>query len=336
MQNISESGRVSYVAADPLKKIGWFKKIIFWILVLVDAINVLVLSIPNWITSVYHCVISPPRKCIKGQTVLITGGGNGIGKALAYKLAEKGCNIAIADIEWNAAQATAKDLQAKNVIAKAYHVDVADVDQIKELKKNIETDIAPVDILINNAALIPLLSLREGSEMEIERIVRVNITSHFYMTRAFLPGMILRKLGHIVGISSITAVHPMPGAVIYSATKFAVNGFIQALYQELRQEGNDFINLTSVLPYFVSTRKDLTEAVNLRFPMMSAEEVAEVTVDAMLRNEQIVSVPRYNLLLSAFLNTLSLPNQCLIRDYVFKEREARQVFYKEKESSNAD
>lgn len=65
-------------------------------------------------------------------------------------------------------------------------VDVADVDQVKRLKCDIERDIAPVDILINNAGLIPLLSLREGSEAEIERIVRVNITSQFFVNSIFL------------------------------------------------------------------------------------------------------------------------------------------------------
>lgn len=131
-------------------------------------------------------------------------------------------------------------------------------------------------------------------------------------------------------LQNFSAVHPMPGAVIYTSTKFAVNGFIQALHQELRQEGNDFIKLTSVLPYFVSTRKDLMEAVNLRFPMISAEEVADVTVDSILRNELIVSIPRKNLWISALVSFLSSSNQSLIRDYILKEKETRKMFYIEK------
>lgn len=127
------------------------------------------------------------------------------------------------------------------------------------------------------------------------------------------------------------AVHPMPGTAIYTSTKFAVHGFIRALYEELRQDGIDFIKLTSVLPYFVSTRKDLMATVNLRFPVITAEEVADVTVDAMLRNELIVSVPRCNLWISSMLSFLSLSNQNLIRDHVLKERETRQMFYVEKD-----
>lgn len=85
------------------------------------------------------------------------------------------------------------------------------------------------------------------------------------MTRTFLSGMMARRRGHIINISSMSAFHPIPGAVIYSATKFAVQGFTEALAEELRQEGyGDQIHFTSVHPYFVSTRKDLMEAVSLR------------------------------------------------------------------------
>lgn len=334
MQTVFELGRVPYVPADPIKRSSFSDQIVLVILVIYDIIKVLVLCAPNCLISIYHCIIGKPKKSVKGQTVLITGAGNGIGRALALKFASEGCNIAVADIEWDAAVATAQLLQARNVIAKAYHMDVSDVDQLKQLKCDIEKDIGPVDILVNNAGVLPLLSLREGSEIEIERIVKVNITSQFFATRIFLPGMISRGCGHIVGISSICAVHPLPGTVVYSATKFAVNGFIQALHEELRQEGNDFIKLTSVLPYFVSTRKDLMEAVRLRFPVLSAEEVAEVAVDSILRNEIVVSVPKFNWWLSVLVNLLSLANQGLIRDHILRERESRRMFYKEKKRNN--
>lgn len=122
MQNAFDLGIVRYVAADPLKKISLWKKFVFSVLVLCDIIKVLVLSTPNWLIAIYHCVVSPPKKCVKGQTVLITGGGNGIGKALAFKFAQEGCNIAIADVDWDAANSTAIALQEKKVIAKAYQV----------------------------------------------------------------------------------------------------------------------------------------------------------------------------------------------------------------------
>lgn len=239
----------------------------------------------------------------------ITGGGNGIGKAIAFELAKHGCNIAIADIDHRAAVSTANSLTKLQIQAKGYcvstlnqqcqriyrthfptpftQIDVSDGSAVRALRKQIEIDIGPVDILINNAGLMPLLSLREGTEEEIERIVKVNVTANYFVcaqhtcvgrvnswpyscsmqtTRTFLPGMMERRRGHIAQISSMSSLHPMPGAVIYSSTKFACLGYIQALAQELRQEGyGDCINFTSVHPYFVSTRKDLMEALNLRW-----------------------------------------------------------------------
>lgn len=166
---------------------------------------------------------------------------------------------------------------------------MADYEAVQTLRKQIEIDLGSVDILINNAGLMPLLSMREGTEKEIQRIVDVNITANYYVSgvlalmsgascgpmfdfrcflqtvRTFLPGMMARRRGHIAQISSMSALHPMPGAVIYSSTKFAARGYIEALSEELRQEGyGDCIHFTTIHPYFVSTRKDLMEAINLR------------------------------------------------------------------------
>lgn len=163
------------------------------------------------------------------------------------------------------------------------------------LRTQIESDIGPIDILINNAALMPLLSFREGTEEEIERIIQVNITANIFVspskfvpvtavtlteivmryaktslrlqtTRIFLPGMLKRRQGHIVQLSSMSAMHPMPGAVIYTSTKYAVKGYVEALAHELRQEGyEDCVRFTSTHPYFVSTRKDMMDALSLRW-----------------------------------------------------------------------
>ncbi|KAJ6634059.1 putative oxidoreductase [Pseudolycoriella hygida] len=127
---------------------------------------------------------------------------------------------------------------------------------------------SPVDILVNNAGIVPMLSLREGSGQEIDRIIQVNITAQFHVTRTFPPGMIERKRGHVVGIASISALHPVSGAVIYSSTKAAMNNMMIALSEEMRQEGNEFVKCTSILPYLVTTRKDIVETANFRFPFI--------------------------------------------------------------------
>jgi len=84
------------------------------------------------------------------------------------------------------------------------------------------------------------------------------------MIRGFLPGMIARKSGHIVAISSGCAIHPMPYMVTYSATKAAVTGFMEGLTEELRQDGHDFIKTSTVHPYYIATRRDVMEMINPR------------------------------------------------------------------------
>lgn len=125
---------------------------------------------------------------------------------------------------------------------------------------------------------------------------------------------------------SYTALHPIPGSVIYSSTKFAVQGFVQALYQEIRQEGyGDVVHCTSVHPGLVSTRKGFLEAFNFRVLPITAERTANETVNAMLRNKQQVSIPSWNIYLTMILGLLSFRNQDLIRDYVLMEKVAYNV-----------
>lgn len=122
--------------------------------------------------------------------------------------------------------------------------------------------------------------------------------------------------------ANYTALHPIPGAVIYTSTKFAVQGFVQALYEEIRQEGyGDVVHCTTVHPYFVSTRNDLMAALNLRFPAVTVNQTANETVNAMLRNEQQVAIPRLAVFLTSLIRSLSFKNQQLFRDYILKENE---------------
>lgn len=138
------------------------------------------------------------------------------------------------------------------------------------------------------------------------------------------------RRGHIVCTSSMGALHPIPGAIIYTATKFAVHGFVQALAEELRQEGyGDCLKFTTLHPYFVSTRKDIMEAVDLRFPAISSEYTAKIAVDGILRNKRTVTIPEFNQLLSKSMSLLPLKVQQAIRDYILREKETRKVFVKD-------
>lgn len=112
----------------------------------------------------------------------------------------------------------------------------------------------------------------------------------------------------------------MGGAVIYSSTKGAMHNFLIALKEELRQEGNDCIKCTSILPYIVSSRKEIADAANFRFPLLSPEYTAKIAVDATLRNELMVTIPRSFFWLIYLMNALPFTVRMLARDFILKEK----------------
>lgn len=121
-------------------------------------------------------------KDISGQVALVTGGANGLGREVALRLAKLKCKIVIADLNQAEAHETATYIEkVYNVQVKAFKIDISDVEAVKILKNDIESSLGPVDILINNAGVMPLISLREGQTQDIQKIIDINLTSHFWV-----------------------------------------------------------------------------------------------------------------------------------------------------------
>lgn len=180
MENIYENS--SYVAAVP-KPQSPLEIVTLYLRTFFDILWVTLQSVPIFLQSFVHLFIDRPKKQIRGQLALVTGAGNGIGRQIALRLAREGCHVAVADIDRVAAEQTAADVRKLLVKAAAFQVDVADMASVKRLKEDIVREMdQTVDILINNAALMPLVSLEEGTDDEIERIIRVNVTSHFFVS----------------------------------------------------------------------------------------------------------------------------------------------------------
>lgn len=159
-------------------------------------------------------------------------------------------------------------------------VDVSDPKQVQEVKKEINADLGIVNILVNNAGLMPKTSLREGDNDSIRRVMDVNILSHFWVifsthfpayqnaihkamiffqtTRTFIDDMIERHSGYIVGIASMLSLYPMSTTILYSASKFAVKGFMEALTRESLHE-NWGVKTLTVFPHFTNTRKEMID-----------------------------------------------------------------------------
>lgn len=124
---------------------------------------------------------SKKPKTIKNQLALITGGANGIGKAIALNLAYHGCNIAIADIDMNAAEKTIQELKTIGVKAKAFKVDIGNLDEVEQLKIEIENKLGPVDILVNNAGIHIAGHVTEEEPSRLLQMLNTNLVSHIWV-----------------------------------------------------------------------------------------------------------------------------------------------------------
>ncbi|XP_055904059.1 uncharacterized oxidoreductase SSP0419-like [Eupeodes corollae] len=326
MLNVHSAGKVPYQEAFPLKSKTHYEKIQLIVLVIFDIVKVILIVLVKIFVLPISVWFRRGPKSISGKNALITGGANGIGKAIALELAQCGCNIIIADIDKAASERTLELLQKFNVKSLSYSIDVSDSEKVEDLKEYVEKSIGSVDILVNNAGLMPLASLREGNSIDIKRIVDVNLNSNFWTIRTFLPRMLKRKTGHIVQIASMSALHPIPGAIVYTATKYAVTGLMLGLEEELRQENHENgIDFTTVYPYFVSTRLDLMNILNLRFPAISAQVTAKETVKGIINRKRRVVIPYCDAFLSGFFRNLPYYVQCLVRDFILREPESRII-----------
>ncbi|CAO1419751.1 unnamed protein product [Diamesa serratosioi] len=254
-------------------------------------------------------------KCITGQLALVTGGGNGLGREISLRLAREGCNIVIAEVDMKSAEKTVKEIQDKfSVTVKAFKCDVSKYDEVQKLKVDIESSVGTVDILVNNAGLLPYLAWHEGKPDDVDKIIDVNLKAHFWTCRTFLAGMIERKRGHICAISSISAKATFPNATVYCATKYAVDGFMNALFDELCADDYDeFIKLTTIFPYFINTRKQLTDVLDVigakEFtPRVMPKDAANQIVESIMLNKRGAIVPSY---LSCLRLTQLLPDKAI-------------------------
>ncbi|KAG5676231.1 hypothetical protein PVAND_006080 [Polypedilum vanderplanki] len=232
---------------------------------------------------------------IKNQLALVTGGGNGLGRAICFRLAKEQCDLAIADIDYNSALKTANEIMSKHkVTCRAYQCDISKIEEIEKLKNDIESEMREIDILVNNAGLLYVCNFFTSNVNDIKKVVDVNLTAHIVITRMFLNGMIERKRGKILTICSIGSYITVPALNVYCATKFGINGFMQGLADELSVKNcEDFIHLTTVHPDIINTRKeamDLIDQMNHLVPKLIPERVANEAIDGMLRRKEQIYV----------------------------------------------
>jgi NAD(P)-dependent dehydrogenase (short-subunit alcohol dehydrogenase family) len=227
------------------------------------------------------------RRALGGKVVAITGGARGIGRATAEALVRKGCRVAIGDIDLPLAEQTAEALGGGTL---ALPVDVTDRGSFAGFLDEAERQLGPLDIVINNAGIMPVTPFSEESEESVHRQVDINLHGVITGTQLAIERLAPRHTGHIVNIASQAGKGGVPGIATYSATKHAVVGLTEAVRWELRGSG---IETHCVMPTVVNT--ELTSGVGQRWVKpVEAEDVANEIVDSLEVGRYDVWIPKAN------------------------------------------
>jgi short-subunit dehydrogenase len=200
---------------------------------------------------------------LEGKVAVVTGAGSGMGRQIAIQLAHKNVSVAAIDINPDSLKETISLINEFSGKASAYVANIADKDRVAKLPEEIIANYGVIDILINNAGIIqPFVTVSALTLAQIERVFNVNLFGNVYMTKAFLPYLKNRPEAYLVNVSSMGAFVPVPGQVIYGASKAAIQLLTEGLMSELHDTP---VKVTIVFPGAVNTNiaqnaPDITKA----------------------------------------------------------------------------
>ncbi|MFG1796814.1 SDR family oxidoreductase [Nocardia sp. NPDC049149] len=249
---------------------------------------------------------------LTGQVVAITGGARGIGKATAEAFLGAGAAVAIGDIDVELVAKTAAELGADpDAKIIGLPLNVTDRASFAAFLDALEKELGPLDVLVNNAGIMPTGLFADEDEAMTDRIVDINLrgvitgsrlATKRFLARAKAAGADQRN-GHLINIASLAGTQGFPGLATYCATKHAVIGFTSALHLELKEHG---IRVSAVLPGIVRT--ELSAGANMPSwiePMTTVdpEDVAQAIVRTVVQDKPLVTVPRR---LSAIIKSAQL------------------------------
>lgn len=189
---------------------------------------------------------------LAGKTVLVTGGGSGIGAAMSVLFAEQDCDVVLFDIADGPSEALAASLRGSGRRATYRRCDVTDVAALQDAIGEAERDRGRVDVLINNAARDDRRELMSASVEYWEQAMAVNLRHHLFATQAVVPGMERRGGGSIINMGSVSWMRGRPGMVGYSTAKAAINGLTRTLARELGPKG---IRVNAIVPGAIVTER---------------------------------------------------------------------------------
>ncbi|KGA34591.1 SDR family oxidoreductase [Pectobacterium odoriferum] len=235
-------------------------------------------------------------KALSGKIALITGASSGIGAATAKKLAEAGAKVGIAARRADRLEALKAEIELAGGQALVLEMDVADKASVEAGVKTLLDTWGKLDIVFNNAGVMPLSNIDEFKTDEWESMVDVNIKGVLHVTAAVLPSMIAQHSGHIVNTSSVAGRKVFgQGFSVYSATKYAVSAFTEGLRMEVGKTHN--IRVTSIQPGATQSElpnsttsqgyKEMMASFSGQMRMLEASDIANAVVFAVSAPEHV-------------------------------------------------
>ena len=227
-------------------------------------------------------------RILAGQTAAITGGARGIGRVTAQTFVRQGMKVAIGDVDLPAALETAAELGDSAV---GLPLDVTSRASFAAFVDATEVQLGPLDVLINNAGIMPIGPFLEEDDATAQRILNINVLGVINGMKAVLPRMTARARGHVVNIASQAGKYGLPGGATYCASKAAVINLSRAVRKELRGSGVD-ISLISPVAVNTELGLGLAEPRQRQFRKIEPQQVADAIVETLHVPKFDVHVPK--------------------------------------------
>ncbi|HWG41349.1 MAG TPA: SDR family NAD(P)-dependent oxidoreductase [Gemmataceae bacterium] len=222
-----------------------------------------------------------------GQVAIITGASSGIGWALARTLAAEGCKVGLVARRREQLADLAGEIEKHGGTVAFATADIAEREQAVSAIRDVAARLGPVDLLIANAGVGAPTTIEPFNVPDVEKMFRVNVLGVVYSLEAALPQMLARGRGHLAAISSLASYKGLPGESGYTASKAAVNIFMEGLRIQLRSKN---IAVTTICPGFVKT--PMTEVNEFKMPwLLTADDAAWRIVRALKRKRKVYNFP---------------------------------------------
>jgi NADP-dependent 3-hydroxy acid dehydrogenase YdfG len=227
-------------------------------------------------------------RILAGETAAITGAARGIGRATAETLLRQGMRVAIGDVDLAAARKAAEELGPSTV---ALALDVTDRASFYDFLIRAEEQLGPIDVLVNNAGIMPIGPFLDEDDATAQRILDINVHGVILGMKLALPRMIARGSGHVVNIASQAGKYGFPGGATYCASKAAVINLSRAVRKEVRGSG---VEISVISPVAVNTELGLglSEPRQRQFRKLEPQQVADAILETLRVPRFDVHVPK--------------------------------------------